>query len=557
MRLPRTAAKLAPWAKDLIDECLVSRDTRRINYSAWSNYYFTGTVDGSPAKHNRCFSHIDKLASTLFSAADVRFTVESDADESEEWSGPLNMAGKHLNKEFRRRKCGLMFSQAIDPALYKGCCFVKAVWGREGYVPRIIQPQFMGVLREDLDDLDDQDAFVHSYYLTPAQFRRLLQGNPDEKDILQTARGAFMPAADTEAISDSYLHEIIMGGIQPMSGDGSQTGARGQVGVFGPPQPMLAADVAAELIRVDDLWVMDDEREDWTTIRYCEPGIVIEGKYKHRNLSDIPHEQPFVKVCPNEVPGYFWGRSEIASIAPVQDWNSKTVNKVDRIFSLQANPPRAFMGSNITAEKARALMAPGGILTDDGPGGKVETLAPTMPAATFEYLGLQAQAFDDVGGFSNILSGQGEQGVRTGSHANTLLRTSSGRMKDRALAVEAQVATFGDLLFKMSQAKNARVFRSKGPGESGAREFLLSQLPDDAEVTVDSHTSSPAFSGDNVNLAFALRRTGAIDDVTLIEMVHPPREDVLIDRAKKAAAEKAQFLAQHPELLTKGHSAHK
>ena len=79
--------------------------------------------------------------------------------------------------------------------------------------------------------------------------------------------------------------------------------------------PMLAPEVAKQLVRIDELWVLDDERQDWTTIRVAENDIVIEGRYKHRNLlsdGDNPFlkgEQPFRKICPNESDGYFWGQS--------------------------------------------------------------------------------------------------------------------------------------------------------------------------------------------------------------------------------------------------------
>ena len=79
-------------------------------------------------------------------------------------------------------------------------------------------------------------------------------------------------------------------------------------------------------------------------------------------------------------------------------------------------------------------------------------------------------------------------------------------------------------------------------------QFLLKQLPPDSEMTVDSHTSSPAFVEDNKQTAFALAKSNAIDGETLIEMLHPPREETLKARLRRRQEAEAQFAAQHPEL---------
>ena len=65
---------------------------------------------------------------------------------------------------------------------------------------------------------------------------------------------------------------------------------------------------------------------------------------------------------------------------------------------------------------------------------------------------------------------------------------------------------------------------------------------------MDSHTSSPAFSGDNAQLAFALAGRGAIDGEALIKMTHPPYQDELILSYRQREEAKAQFMQQHPEL---------
>ena len=50
--------------------------------------------------------------------------------------------------------------------------------------------------------------------------------------------------------------------------------------VFGGPVPVISPDVKQNLVILNELWVFDDEREDWTTIQYIDPGLVGGGNRK-------------------------------------------------------------------------------------------------------------------------------------------------------------------------------------------------------------------------------------------------------------------------------------
>jgi hypothetical protein len=157
---------------------------------------------------------------------------------------------------------------------------------------------------------------------------------------------------------------------------------------------------------------------------------------------------------------------------------------------------------------------------------------------------------DDEGGFAPIMMGQGEPGVRAGMHAQTLLRTGSPRMRDRALLVERQVTCAGDLSFKYLQAKDPRVYVSKGKGGGPGENFLLSQLPESYRIGVDSHSGSPVFHEDNLQLAFALAKNG-LPLSSLIMLTRPPHMDKLIEDADDAELARAEFFREHPELMLK------
>lgn len=554
MELPEDTAGLKQFARELIDQCLVSRETRRMMARLWRQVFYTGSMSGAPSRHNRCYSHIDKLSSFLFSPAGVRFTIEFDSDSTDIWALKAERAARYLNRKFNRRGCGTTFSMANMMSLVEGSSFVKMVWGARGLEPWVIPQSFIGVLREDIAELDRQEAFVHSFYVTPWVFKRMIAGHPDRDELAARAHHIGHGATAEDLVGDSYFHQIVAGGFQPLAVAGTQTANSaatfGAVGITASPAPLLAPEVAADLICVHDLWVWDDKREDWTTIRLAEPDVLIEGQYRRRNLSDIPKRHPFVKVSSSQTWGYFFGRSELATVLETQNNLTEHVNDIRTIMRGQAKPPRAFSGfQGITDEKARALLAAGGVLTEQAQGAKVESLAPEMPAMALEWVDKLEDFFDDAAGFTNILSGQGEPGVRAGVHAGTLLRTSTPRLRDRALLAEGQCADFGGLALAMLQQKDATILMVNGDDDGEPQKFLLSQLPEDAEVTVDSHTSSPAFSEDARQEAYALAKAGVIDGQTLIEMTHPPREDLLKARLDRRQREQAKFAAEHPELV--------
>ena len=548
MLIPKRS--IGKWSRELIDECLVSREARAEQYKSYLSYYWTGTEQGKRATYNRVYSHIDRLASLLYSPVDCRFALEFDQEMDPHFLEMGGAAQRYLNREFHRCGIDLEIANAVTMALVKGACFIKQVWGSDGLEPWLIHPDSFGVMREDISDLNRQEAFVHRTYLTKGQFARLLVNHPHQDEIIKEVAAQGKPSDKPEELGDDFFHQVIVGGINPVNTTATTSTGFGSVGITGIPIPMLNARIAGDLIAMDELWVMDNDLDDYTTIRLVGD-TVIEGKYQKRNISGVKGEHPFTKICPNEVDGYFWGTSEIDQIKTLQELLNDQLNEFNRLTRLKADPPRAFIGfSGMTQEKYRALRRPRGFISEESPTAKIETLAPDIPKELFEAINATIQYFDDVAGFTPIMMGQGETGVRSQAQAQTLARNSSPRMRDRALLVERQTAEVGDFALKLLQEKIANSFIYDMGGEKG--EFLLSNLPDDYRVTVDSHTASPVFSEDAERKALMLAKAGAIGPEELIMLTHPPREDTLITRLRKRQAQQAQLLRQHPELLMKG-----
>jgi len=79
----------------------------------------------------------------------------------------------------------------------------------------------------------------------------------------------------------------------------------------------------------------------------------------------------------------------------------------------------------------------------------------------------------------------------------------------------------------------------KDPEGSG---FMLTDLPEDWRITVDSHTSSPIFQDEATQLLFALRKAGDVDGEFLIDHTAVPDKEAAKAALKqrKEAGEKMQ-----------------
>ena len=215
LKLPQK--NLEEWATELIEECRQSSETRRDLIKMYRSYYYTGTSDGSTAVYNRCYPHIERLGAFLYSPTDVRFDIEFDETEDDAIHAMGHAAARRLNRDFHRRNLDLVFASAVNGGLIDGCNILKSVWGHDGLEGWVIRPQFFGVLREDIDDLDRQEAFVHSTYLTPSAFERTVIDHPDYKEIVGRVKQAAMSPKDKSEFEDDYFHQIIVGGTQPVS----------------------------------------------------------------------------------------------------------------------------------------------------------------------------------------------------------------------------------------------------------------------------------------------------------------------------------------------------
>ena len=344
-------------------------------------------------------------------------------------------------------------------------------------------------------------------------------------------------------LSTSQLNTGVQGMTRPIPGGIVQLNNDPNYSIMGPV-------IAADLVQMHELWVKDEH--DYVTIQLIEPDILVAPLFKRSNLlikdSGI---QPYTLIQPNEVTNWFWGRSELVDLIEPQALLSSWADDVKRLFGLQVDKVLAFIGETGIKDEMYAQFRAAGYMGLPQ-GSTIQDLTPKFPPEAMPMLKFLIDTINIIGRTPPVLQGQGEQGVRAGSHAETLVKTASPTLRDRALLVERQCATAGDLTLAIKEAKDESFYWTKADDpikDVEDTKFLLADLPDDWQVTVDSHSASPIFSNENQQLIFALRKTGDVDGAYVIDNMPIPNKDAAKAALREREKKQAEMFQQHPELL--------
>lgn len=534
---------LEEWSKEIIDECMGSSQERGMVYTRAGQYYYQGTGDSRAAIYNKTKPFIDKLSGFLMQPTDVRFNILYDQSESDDVLERAQLVAEKLTADFQITNSDVMFAEAVTWSLVNGCQLLKIRPDGESFKVAPVHPQNFGVLSETMLSLHEQEAFCHVSFPTLSRLRTMLQeiNHPREDNIIAQVLHARPTERDEEP--ETYFHQMVVGGMQPIGNETSAPSASGIVNVFPVPAPWKPQKKISRTVRHCELWVRDRARGgDYTTIQciYGNPPIIIEGDITRRNLSRVPGHSSFVKIQGQQTPGYFWGRSFIADIQMLQDLLNKRLRDLKVMWDRNVAAPQALAGfTSVTEEMYFKIISEGGFINDPNPNAKATKMTEPPPQGYLEELEFIWKMFDEASGFSPIMSGQGEPGVRAGVHAQTLVRTSSPRLIDQAARIERQLADCGYMGLRIQQAMDPYIYMTdKG------QQFFLSQLPEGFQVIVDSHSASPAFQEDNRQVAIALARAGAVDAEDLIHMIHPPGAQLLLANLRRRKKEQAQAAQQ-------------
>jgi hypothetical protein len=246
-------------------------------------------------------------------------------------------------------------------------------------------------------------------------------------------------------------------------------------------------------------------------------------------------EHPFVQICPNPLPDYFWGRSEVAMLIGLQEMREKRTRQIDELLDKQARPPKAGIGMiGIPEETLLALSMADGFAQFSDPMSKIQEFKPDIPADLFGRVKQIDEEFLEASGISNIMKGQGESGVRSKGQTSELARLGAARIKKRAMIIEDALEKQATLMLQCIQIYDADSIK-----DDEGKPFIADQFTQDYTVKVDAHSNSPIFVEDQRQFAFELHERNCITREALLEITQPPMQQQLIqDLGKIEAAEK-------------------
>ena len=519
MRIPSNELLREQFYRDLIEKCMVSLQERKGDYASLRSFFLFGSgPDESPTIFNKIYPHIDQLTSFLYSAETTRFSINVGASVPDQEHIKVPRLTLALNDEWLNSNADQVFSSALTWSLVFNSTFIKLVYNN-GIHPYMVEPASIGVLREDTPYTDRQEALVQTYYITKSELYNRLYSHPKRESIVK--RITTSVHTKTEDLPEG-VDRIIMSQSNPT--------IYGNVNLdlFG--MNRYKARVAEETVKMYELWVWNDETQDYQCVTMAEPDIFI---YDRPGASMfLKGELPFVQLCPNPQFDYYWGQSEVQRLIFLQQLRNNRMTEILDLLSKQVNPPTALTGfTGILDEKNFALNRAGGLLASDMPNAKAERLAPDMPSSLFEVIHEVDNMFSEASGISSVLQGKGESGVRSSGHASQLARLGSSRAKKRALIIEDSLEKVATLYLKLMQAYDKTHFK-----DEDGHPFIPEQFTKDYVVKVDAHSNSPIFTEDLRQLAFNLFKAKAIDTESLLDLLEPPMKQLLKDKLKKKEA---------------------
>ena len=519
MRIPSNELLREQFYRDLIEKCMVSLQERKGDYASLRSFFLFGSgPDESPTIFNKIYPHIDQLTSFLYSAETTRFSINVGASVPDQEHIKVPRLTLALNDEWLNSNADQVFSSALTWSLVFNSTFIKLVYNN-GIHPYMVEPASIGVLREDTPYTDRQEALVQTYYITKSELYNRLYSHPKRESIVK--RITTSVHTKTEDLPEG-VDRIIMSQSNPT--------IYGNVNLdlFG--MNRYKARVAEETVKMYELWVWNDETQDYQCVTMADPDIFI---YDRPGASMfLKGELPFVQICPNPQFDYYWGQSEVQRLVFLQQLRNNRMTEILDLLSKQVNPPTALTGfTGILDEKNFALNRAGGLLASDMPNAKAERLAPDMPSSLFEVIHEVDNMFSEASGISSVLQGKGESGVRSSGHASQLARLGSSRAKKRALIIEDSLEKVATLYLKLMQAYDKTHFK-----DEDGHPFIPEQFTKDYVVKVDAHSNSPIFTEDLRQLAFNLFKAKAIDTESLLDLLEPPMKQLLKDKLKKKEA---------------------
>ncbi|MBO0710757.1 MAG: hypothetical protein J2P47_05695 [Acetobacteraceae bacterium] len=588
----------------LIERCRETQRDRANVYDRRERYMLFGAAGSEPVRYNRIESHIDLVSSFLYAPDHAFFEIAAAANAPEQAIRQVTALQDEHNNDFAEWGISDLFMDAITWSLVYNTMIVKQGWDDVGGVGNalLIAPHEFGVFREDLQSLDSQEAFLHTYVLEyyDAVQRCVRAGrSSDVPRIATTSETRPTPFPD-------LLNRLIISSTGHTNLAGNMSGAVNPDYI---PIDNYQPRTQHPMVSFHELWAWDSECNDYRVFHVIEPNILIGDsrrsiqvmmripkvkkllteraqrvRPRRRRLgvdaemislldteapgdSDLtisqcnpflPGDHPFTKVQAYRKYNYFWGKAHIEALVALQDWLNERMEQIDDLLDRQAYPPRVGTGlGGISDEKFEAFGAADTYILEQMPSAKVEELKPEIPPDMFAEVKEIGALFLEASGLTDVIAGRGEEGVRSGRHARQAQRTGAGRIKKAALMLEPALTRIGDVQLRLKMRNDDTPIVPEGEGDKPGPAFYAYQVASQIKMRISAHAHSPLFVDDAREMAALLKRADAIDNDMLVRMVHPPNRDAIIHALKKKQRDQARLVASLPpeermQLITGG-----
>jgi hypothetical protein len=534
LKIPQNLNDRESLIDEVVRECEQTQQDRLAICQALRNYalFGTNTADIAGVKYNEIEPTIDLLASFLYGQEGVQFSIKWGASVPEEQAVYGETMRKKAHEVWGDTGTDVLFGDAVWWSLVFNSSFIKTIYNG-GLRTYIVHPYYLGVYREDVPKIDDQEAIVHTYYATLSGLRsqtKIL--GPEKQGAILSRVSTLGPTDDTNP--EGTLMQIIARG--QIGGPGGVTGNVNQQDSRNTYRPSINP----QMVQMQELWLWDDSLDDYRVFTIANPGVVIFDR-KGADLC-TKGEHPFVKITPLSLPDYFWGKSLTQALVPIQDWHEGHANRVDMVFRRTLRPSRAFTGpgwTQLSDEKMMALDREGGFVTSSVPGAKMDIYKPEVDlAAAQNYLQMIENKFNKTAGLADIMRAEGTPGVRSMEHASVLARMGSARIKKSALALEDSAEKLITLMMKIQQDHDKDSYL-----DEDKKEFYLSQVDRNYTIKVSGHSLSPVFVEDTRQEAKELVQMNAMTRGRYIDQTQPPMAEELkrdLQKIEQGEAKAAQ-----------------
>jgi hypothetical protein len=573
MIIPETTRDRDQYLSWVLNTCLQSRRERKDMYDRRREFFLYGTGHDQDVLYNRIESHLDLVCSFLFAPDHAEFALSAKANADEDVVRQFAAAQDQFNEDFRDAGLFDAFADLLLWSTTFDTTLGKIGWSipRKQLTCELIPPWEFGVFAEERTELDDQEAFVHSYHLDYDVARQRLEraGLGDKVKALRVVNTPFaspFPELLTRMIIASTAGENLGGNVT------------GSVNPSYIQRPSYRAKVDRPLVQLHELYVWDDEYQDYRLFSVLDSNVVLADSKKTidalkkaeewpKNARGLAKQQlqfydtatnlycagrhPFVQVSPYGIYQYFWGKAHIESLIPLQEWSNERLQQIHDILDRQAYPPRigaGFMG--LTDEKMEAFGGADTFVIDQLPQATIKELYPQMPEDIFaDYMQI-GMLFMEASGLTEILAGKDAGGgVRSKGHAKDLAKTGGGRIRKAATRLEAPLVSMGSLSLAMLQKNSTEMIvpdpmPAGGPGAP----FLYWNLAEDFTLRIDGHSHSPLFADDARELALVLFKTGAINHEWLLRLTRAPNRTNLIAALRERERKQAQSAAMRMKM---------